>query len=112
MKLLTKESHIKTVARRWKKQYFWEGEWHNTYFSDSAEVYKALRKELRSTFPDREASINVIIGNDSWTTIGCDECQKDVEILVELGADREHQIQICPDCLRLTLELVKREEEK
>ena len=50
-----------------------------------------------------EADIDAIIGNDTWTTIYCHECQHQMPVGVAFGGDE--YFSVCIDCLRKGLEL-------
>lgn len=103
MRLITIRDQIRAVPTRWRRQYqYYPPE------SDKAEIGRkldALDLETVSV-----AEIDRIIGNDSWTELKCDECEKKVDVLVRLGNDEPdydaHLFDICAGCLRTALSKV------
>lgn len=48
------------------------------------------------------AQVKAIIGNDSWTTIVCNECGKHVEMAIVLNESEDyHTFTVCAGCLDL-----------
>ena len=92
MKVITKREALLNVARRWRQQY-------PTNIADATKVEigeKLLAMPIGSI---TEAAINAVIGNDSWTKLECDECEKDSGALVVFEAG-ERFINICEPCIR------------
>jgi hypothetical protein len=87
MSWITKRDKILSVADRWREQYPKEKE----------DVYKKLKSLNLETASEKEVSD--IIGNDSWTNIMCDECEKDVGAVYHLEC-YEQNIRICLWCLK------------
>lgn len=72
---------IKSVPDRWKAQYDgtkWE---RHRKITDELQALKAT--EFTATDVER------IIGNASWTTLKCDECHYDEDVLCSIGTDSE-----------------------
>lgn len=93
---------IRTVAERWKAQY-------GLYFGQKQATptsldYEYVYERLLELDLDRcsEDDVIAVIGNDSWTRIQCDACEKFVGKLVVVG-DRDEQdyryAEICSDCV-------------
>jgi len=109
MIIITKQEKIRNIAEAWKDQYYADGKW--LYGEDKRLVYEALVKEQ----PRTEKEITRIIGNNAWTENICDECGRDVEVLVALGEKPNwgsHTACICEECLQKALALIKRRKEK
>ena len=91
--IITKESLARDAAYRWKMQYP-EGATHVT--KAQARIGEML--EL-VTGPDE---VNRLIGNDSWTRITCEECDKDVNAAAVYG--NHYPVYVCLDCLKKSCE--------
>lgn len=109
MKILYRADKVSGVPAAWKEQYCKNGEWANygSRANDKEEIYKALIACNPLTAEDA----NRIIGNNSWTSDGCDECGKDdCENLLQLGEEPDWEsrtVNICSDCLNKAIELFK-----
>jgi len=52
--------------------------------------------------------INKIIGNGSWTSLRCDECNKHVELVIEVGEEMGYEsntAHLCKECIKKAYEL-------
>ena len=74
MELITERSRIKTVAERWDAVY--GPEFRPTLSGSSKTISKKLHALNLSKVS--AATVNKIIGNDSWTRLVCDECREPV----------------------------------
>lgn len=110
MKIITKESKIASVADRWKKQYSHGDKW-DTYLHSRGRTAREIWKQLKSLRPgSSEDDIQEIIGNRSWTSIECDECGMECDLVVRLGRDldyAEHTAEICIPCLERARQIAK-----
>lgn len=108
MKLITRQDLANTVAERWRKQYQLEdGSWRQLYIGvgDSKSIFIQLIDLGPQPKPD---DINKIIGNGTWTGLTCDECDRDVDEVVQLGEQPNYDsstASICRLCLRQATEL-------
>lgn len=96
MEIIIKKDKIKTVAKRWKEQYYSEGRWTSlakSFNETSKQIYEKLLKAKT------EKEIIEIIGNSSWTENICDECNNDFDKLIMFIA-YEETIKVCKDCLK------------
>ncbi len=63
----------------------------------------------------RPEVIDEIIGNDTWTSHRCDECDEQFELLVGIAANGmapcEAMMLLCEDCISSALQLIKGQEE-
>lgn len=101
MQLITKQEVANEAKDHWKMQYFKDGKW---YDSNKELLYKQLQMLGDSPAPNL---VDQVIGNSSWTHLGCSECNTDVDEAVLFGAvdyDSEY-CYLCKDCLVKALEL-------
>ena len=102
MKLITRNGRAIQAAGRWKVSYFKNGEWR--YGEGKKDIY--LRLEALGSNPTPE-EVNKAIGNSSWTNVRCDECNKYVEEVVQVGEEPDYEsatANICKPCLILAME--------
>ena len=101
--LLRKSEICQSVPMRWATQYssYPEQDWKS----------RVTRELAALCFDERTpARINAIIGNDSWTTNKCDECEKDYDVLVRIGDEPDYdarRLDICHDCLSKAADMAK-----
>ena len=102
MKLHVLQHLLADVPAEWEKQYQWE--------TDKAKL--EITKQLQAMEPPYTIDeIERIIGNDSWTSIWCDECEEKSDMLVELGDNHEDGARyICRRCLVDAFGLIDKEE--
>ena len=92
MQLITRDYLAKKAAERWRRQYD-----DFKHYADKEPTYHAL-VALGDT-PSSEA-VNLIIGNESWTRLKCDNCDKEVESVIRSNTDDPHSISdVCSTCL-------------
>jgi hypothetical protein len=75
--------------------------WERSYKTDRDGV--AARIRALGSKPDPHA-VDAIIGNGSWTRCTCNECNRDVYAVVQLGEEPDyesHTAWICRDCIKL-----------
>lgn len=104
MKLITKKSILKGLIKKFQKQYPTNMIFFNGSCSDN--VIKSLKAEKDLT----EEKANEIIGNSSWTQNKCNECNKDVFVVVQLGEEPDYEsstVNICLNCLNKAVTLIK-----
>ncbi len=102
MKLHTIRTRVRGVARAWHQQY------GATPAPDKAEIGRRL-DALEANATAKE--VEDIIGNDTWTTLDCDECKRKVAAVVEIGdpsRDSYERRDVCKKCLRTALRLMSR----
>jgi len=105
MELITKRSLIKSTPERWKMQY------EREIKSGNSLTVRAGSKSRKETYDllckldlDKcsESDIRDIIGNDSWTSLRCDECGLDSDICVAIGSGAGGEYspeEICFKCI-------------
>lgn len=105
MELITERGQIRTVAKRWRKQY---GE--GTYGADKRNRNIVGELDALDVETATSADVAEIIGNNSWVCVeSCDECGKETWDCVQLGESPDYEsrtVYVCGDCLRAALELL------
>lgn len=97
MEIITVHDEVKSIAGRWKEQYYRDGSWMKIYFSSF--TAKEIHDQLLSLLPNATPTqISTIIGNSSWTRLECDECYQEVDAVVCLG-NNEDTVCVCLNCL-------------
>jgi hypothetical protein len=103
MRLISCGGLVKDIAASWAAQYP-----VGDRLPDKEEIYQKLLALKKPT----KAGIEAIIGNNSWTTLVCDECSEKAAVLVILGAEPDYDsatASVCVKCLRKALVLLGRE---
>jgi DNA-directed RNA polymerase subunit RPC12/RpoP len=119
MKLITKREVIRDVAKRWREQYepFKE---ERPLFSvrNGIQICKTKREiadELDSLDKETasDADVDAIIGNEYWTSMKCDECGQEVDVLIRVGQEPDygsHTAYLCMPCIRKAFDLSNAEQ--
>ena len=106
MQVITKAEIARSVAERWKRAYYYGGEWGEwptINIGSTREMYDQLVAAGENIAPEEVAAI---IGNESWTRNRCMECGRDVEVTVRFVMEPGWEwADICPHCLRKALVL-------
>jgi hypothetical protein len=105
--IITKRKLIEEILIRWKHQYP-ENCFNSTHKcvnnKTSDEIYDSLKTiDLKIATPK---DIYDIIGNYSWTSLRCDICSKDKEIVICFSYGNEYTIYICKDCVEYMKEIL------
>lgn len=104
MNKITKPGVVRRVAPRFKRRHFHNGTWSEAHFGlvrDHQVTYQSIVDA-----GDDGAAIDVAIGNSSWTRLKCDECDNDVQELVQIGQEPDYEsatANVCFDCLHRAL---------
>lgn len=101
---ITRRQLIESVADRWGHEY---REYYGAFPHAVGKL--AELKSLDIATCSREA-VDEIIGNSTWTRNECDVCGQDVDVVVHLGDKPDYDAQwidVCPDCLKKAIELVR-----
>lgn len=102
MNILTKQHLIDVVCDRWLKQYYQLGAWK--YGKDKEDIYYKLVMLGDSKTED---DIARVIGNRGWTLLVCDECNNEVDTVVQFGKE-SYSFHICQTCsIKATMEFLK-----
>lgn len=100
MKLLTKQDILNMVADRWRSQYCSNNGWKYQGKDSVYDKLEALGDNPKSTDIDR------VIGNNSWTSLTCQTCNREVDAVVIVG-DGECEIYTCKKCVKKMHKLFK-----
>jgi hypothetical protein len=103
MKVITERELIKTVPQRWKSRYS-----SGKYGQDKIVIMEQLDNLNIDTVSSEE--ISKIIGNNSWTLLKCNECNKSVKTVIQLGDEPDyesHTVFICLECIKNLNKLIK-----
>jgi hypothetical protein len=104
MELITKKWILENLPNHYRQSHPKNIRLANGKYTDE------VLKQLQSEDPLTEARANEIIGNESWTSNKCNECNKDLLAVVELGEDPDIEsrtARICLDCLNKAVDLFK-----
>ena len=102
IKVITTRDKIKDVARGWYENF--RQEIHGTSSSpakDIKDIYVKLLALDLEMCPEEE--ITSIMGNDKWTKLICDNCEKEVDDVVEIDDDPDEEYKaptFCFDCIK------------
>lgn len=100
MKIKTTRSEILNVVQRWVEQY---------PTSNEAKTARLRQLDLETA---TATDVAAIIGNDTWTSLKCDECQADVSCVIEIGEPPDyesHTVEVCVACLSKAMALAAEE---
>lgn len=103
MEVITKQQLINTVAERFKGQYFRAGWRDASFFRHRGTSPKLVHEQLVELGDDATGEqVAEIIGNSGWTRNECDECQREREVVVQLGEELSYEsstAKVCLECL-------------
>ncbi len=106
MEIISKKDKIANICQRWKNQYYKNEKW---LYDDKFKILNELSQADLLT----EEKIYEIIGNKSWTENICEECEKDCDILIQLGEEPDYEsatVCVCKDCLNKAIDLFHTDE--
>lgn len=102
MKLINKKDILDSVVDRYKTAYPRDRElWGGKRSGD-------ILSQLQALDVMTESDAKRIIGNDSWTSLRCNECEQEVNAVVQLGEEPDYESRtacICFDCLEKAMQL-------
>lgn len=102
MLIITTRDRIREVAKRWGQAYG-----KGQYGQDKMETLSKLSLlDLETVSAEK---VDEIIGNKSWTSQRCDECDEYVHSVVRLGMEPDYDSNtayVCFDCLSKAAALV------
>ncbi len=102
MRVQTKRGLIRQVAAHWKMQYA-NGE--PARFVGVGDRLAALNGETAT-----ESDVAAIIGHPGWTRNGCDECENESDITVQVGQEPDYEsstANMCVGCLEKAIMLAR-----
>ena len=105
--LETRQSLTNAAADRWRAQYqARDGKWF-AFGSDKSAIWERLKALGPHPLPSH---VNQIVGNDSWTSCRCDQCNQTVDAVAIVGQEQDyesHTARLCLTCLQKTLALLE-----
>ena len=99
MELKTRLLKAKAAAKAWDDQYW-----------NPNEKQKSVSEKLHAEKNLTVERVNEIIGNDSWTTLHCSECNTYVDAVVEVGQPADYESEtawLCRSCVRKAWRLIE-----
>lgn len=102
MKLIHRKDIIASALDRWAEQY-------DTYGRPDKKVITQKLFALRDAGNLTAETITAAIGNNSWTSNTCDECNRDCETLVHIGDEPDYDLKwqdLCVDCLKAAVSMI------
>ena len=100
MKIITRQDLANIAAKRWNEQY--ARDWNRSPFKEIGYTLAALVDPT----PEK---VEEIIGNRSWTTLKCNECNREVETVIEVGEPMDYESQtahLCTKCITEAYEAI------
>jgi len=87
------------AAARWRNTYFVRNgeEWGNTKNGNTHPVYIKLLKLGKNPNPD---DVDEVIGNESWTRLTCDNCNKEINEGVWIGEHLDYESRTTMACVK------------
>lgn len=106
MRIIKRRERIKGVSKRWDKQY--PGA---EYGIDKLGIGHKLRDLNLSRVSAKK--VNDIIGNNSWTSNDCSECEKDKLVVIRFLEKYEDEYEcnscdVCLDCLKKAIAIAEK----
>ena len=102
--IMTASGNASAAAASWRAQYQKpDGSWR--YDDGKRLIFEALAALAEPT-PE---AVNAIIGNDTWTTLRCDQCGREVDVIAEVGSPPDYDsatARVCLPCLRIAVDML------
>ena len=103
MKVIKKDYKLDTLLERLKRQFYRDGKWiRNVY--DLESNYSKLA-QLEKLTPEL---IIEIVGRPIWDKLLCDECENDVDRLIQVGEELDYYSSTANICLRCLNEAIEK----
>lgn len=103
MKIKTRLTLAQEAPKKWAAQYS-----HSSTRPGQKKITEQLAALELPIDPDQ---VDAIIGNTSWTEVGrCSECEKRVDVVVEIGEEPDYESMtawVCLPCLRAAVALAE-----
>ncbi|RLI71039.1 hypothetical protein DRO91_06105, partial [Candidatus Heimdallarchaeota archaeon] len=80
--------------------------WHGCGKGSSKKIYKQLLSLGNKPSPDK---IDETIGNSSWTSVICNECNSGADFVIEVGEEADYDsatARLCKACIEKALIMV------
>jgi hypothetical protein len=101
MELITERDLIRNVVKAWRKQYP-----KGCSVRNDKILYKLECLDRESA---TSKDVEKIIGNNSWTSIRCNECYEYTDAAVQLGEEPDYEsatAMVCKNCLLKAIALI------
>jgi hypothetical protein len=97
MHLITQQGLAEVTAERWKSEH---AKWRDGEWSWDSPDNKRIYAKLMDLNPVTPEGVTRIL-NDSWVTLTCAVCNREVEAVIVFNNDeRDLSIRICVSCLK------------
>jgi hypothetical protein len=110
--ILRESDLVRLIQKRWKDQYFKATGWSYLASGDS----RLVHNRLLALPPDAtRADVVEIIGNDSWVSISCNNCNQPCDVVVICGEDYGYSsatARLCLSCAQTAYEAIREASEK
>jgi hypothetical protein len=96
IQVITERDRIKQVVSSWSHTYS-----GGSYGKDKLEILERLKQLDLNKATAKE--IENIIGNSSWTDLKCNECEKYVKKVVQVGEEPDYEsatVFLCVKCIK------------
>ena len=115
MRIITRRDLIKNIAKQWKQAFYHNDgdKWRYASTVQAELVYDKLQ-ELDLKACSRE-EVDGVTGKEYWTEIICDECKKDVDVVIQVGENEDHDSRtanVCPECFGRAMSMMRKEQVK
>lgn len=95
MRFESKRQRVRGVPDRWKHQYY-ETDDREWYDAEKKRVYEEIKNIVGASDDPRAESIDLAIGNSTWTDMRCWECDRVVDAVVIFeGMESHHEVGRC-----------------
>lgn len=103
MRLIKRKELVRGVIDNWRAAYYngRNGTWKHG--DDKRVIYEKLVALGPSASADE---VDAAIGNGSWTSCRCDECDTEVEAVIQVGQEPDYEsatAKLCLDCVKNAL---------
>jgi len=108
MQVTTQRSIIKDLPKRWRDTYAPFDNDSFLFASRNGYSDAPTKQEIADTLDTLDMDtttpeeISNIIGNDSWTRLVCNECNKEVDTIITMGESRDYEsntTDLCINCV-------------
>lgn len=112
MRIITVRDRVRGVTAAWYEAYKDEIDSQSQSATINGKTKTQIYYELRDLLPDVASADDVaaIIGNRSWTRLTCNECGRDVEVVIEVGEEPDYEsctAWLCKNCVLNCLAVYK-----
>ena len=108
VKVVTRQDRANTAAERWKSAYYDASTMEWSYIVKTCGAKGVYEKLAALPHPVDLLAVDGIVGNEYWTQVDCDRCNRSVDavVLAVNEGDRE-DIALCFGCVKDEHEAVR-----